>query len=186
VRKSPSLKRDLRLLRGNDLEQVPHEALKPTDFQQLTKLHHDLYLKKHSQHNPAYTVDWLRYCWEQHLLHYIALRQPKGQLIGVEARANIHGTIVSPVVGYDLEQPQRLGLYRRLAALPVLAAREERLPLNLSAGVGAYKSARGGQPVMEYLAVDHAHLPTSRQTPWKVIEWVSQTMLAPVVRRLGL
>jgi hypothetical protein len=94
--------------------------------------------------------------------------------------------MVSPVVGYSLQSPLDLGLYRRLAAVPVLAAQEAHVPLNLSAGVGRFKATRGGQPLMEYIAVLDAHLPASRRAPWQLIETISRQVLAPLTQRLGL
>ena len=89
-------------------------------------------------------------------------------------------------MGYDLAQPQSLGLYRRLAALPILEARRLSLPLNLSSGVGRYKALRGGEAVMEYLGVYDRHLPLKRRLPWHCIESLSNRLLAPYVQRHGL
>ena len=182
VKGSRALKKDRALLQRPDLEHVDHTLLKPEDFPALTALYHDLYLKKYSQHNPAYSTEWLRHLWQNDLLRFTALRKPGGPLIGVEACGEIYGTLVSPVVGYDLTQSPDLGLYRRLAAIPVLAAQREGLPLNLSAGVGHFKAMRGGEPVMEYLAVIDGHLPTTRRAPWRLVEALSRGLLAPIVK----
>lgn len=186
VRRSTNLRHDRQLLHRDDLQIVPHEELTAGDFPRLTALYHQLYLEKHSRHNPAYTAEWLRHLWASRLLRFTALREPGVGLVGVEARGVLHGTMVSPVVGYDLSRPRALGLYRRLAAIPVLAARDADVPLNLSAGVGRFKATRGGRPVMEYLGVVDSHLPLGRRAPWSVVEGVSRHVLAPVVRRRGL
>jgi hypothetical protein len=186
VGRATNLKHDRRLLRRDDLEIVPHEGLNDTDFERLAGLYGELYLEKHSRHNPAYTSAWLRHLWSHGLLRFTALREWGGELVGVEARAVLHGTMVSPVVGYALSRPPSVGLYRRLAAIPVLAARNEGVPLNLSAGAGRFKALRGGEPVMEYIAVLDRHLPRRRRRPWRLIEGISRAVLAPVVRRKGL
>lgn len=186
VQQATNWKRDVRLLRRPDLERVSHDDLRSDDFDDLTRLYHELYLDKYSRHNPAYTAPWLRHLWQHRLLRFTGLRRPGEKLIGVEACGVIHGTMVSPVVGYALQCPVELGLYRRLAAVPVLAAQEARVPLNLSAGVGRFKATRGGQPLMEYIAVLDAHLPASRQAPWHLIEAFSRYVLAPLTQRWGL
>ncbi len=90
------------------------------------------------------------------------------------------------MVGYDTSLPKSLGLYRRLAVVPVLEARRRGIPLNLSAGVGRFKALRGGEPVMEYLAVHDRHLPRWRRRPWTCIDWISSKILAPHVQKHGL
>lgn len=182
VKGARALKKDRALLQRPDLERVDHALLKPDDFPTLAALYHELYLHKYSQHNPAYTTEWLCHLWQHGLLRFTALRHPRGPFIGVEACGEIYGTVVSPVVGYDLSQPLDLGLYRRLAAIPVLAAQRDGLPLNLSAGVGHFKAMRGGEPVMEYLAVIDGHLPMNRILPWRLVEALSLGVLAPIVR----
>jgi hypothetical protein len=107
-------------------------------------------------------------------------------MAGVEACGLVNDVMVSPVVGYDTSLPQSLGLYRRLAAVPVLTARECGVPLNLSAGVGRFKRLRGGEAVMEYLAVIDSHLPANRRFPWRFIEILSRGLLAPAVQGLRL
>ncbi len=186
VAKSFEFRKDERLLGRPDLELVPHEAIEEADFITLTKLYESLYLEKYSHHNPCFTVDWIRHLHREGLARFTALRVPGGDLAGVEACVEMHGVLTSPIVGYDLALPRSLGLYRRLAAVPVLEARRRGLPLNLSAGVGRFKALRGGEAVMEHLAVFDLHLPGSRRLPWACIASLSRHVLAPYVRRHGL
>ncbi len=186
VARARAWRKDMRLVQRSDLDRIEHDDLCAEDFPRLASLYHELYLGKYSRHNPAYTADWLRHLWRQNLLRFSALRQPGGALVGVEACGILHGTMVSPIVGYAVGLPQDLGLYRRLAAVPVMAARREGAPLNLSAGVGGFKALRGGEPVMEYLAVVDGHLAPRRRIPWRAIEALSRGVLAPVARRKRL
>ncbi len=186
VKQSRDFRKDLALLKRSDLEIVPDEAIQPSDFAALTALYDQLYLGKYSRHNPQFTEEWFRHLHREKLARFTALRTPSGQFVGVEACSPLHGVLTSPVVGYDLSLPQSLGLYRRLAALPLLEARRLGLPLNLSAGVGPYKALRGGEAVMESLGVYDRHLPASRRMPWQCIEQLSTRLLAPYVRRRGL
>lgn len=186
VARSPEFRKDANLLRRGDLEVVPSEALGEDDFPTLAKLYEDLYLGKYSNHNPRFSKAWLNHLHRESLARFTALRDHSGRLVGVEACAEIHGILTSPVVGYDTSLPKSLGLYRRLAVMPVLEARRRGIPLNLSAGVGRFKALRGGEPVMEYLAVHDRHLPAWRRRPWTCIGWISSKILAPHVQKHGL
>lgn len=186
VARSPEFRKDANLLRRGDLELVPSGDLGAADFPALTELYKDLYLEKYSRHNPRFSCAWLLHLHREGLARFTALRNPEGRLVGVEACAEIHGILTSPVVGYDTSLPKSLGLYRRLAAVPVLEARRRGIPLNLSAGVGRFKALRGGEPVMESLAVHDRHLPSRRRRPWACVEWISSQVLAPHVRKHGL
>jgi hypothetical protein len=184
--RSRDYRNDVRLLHSNDLQRVSHADIPADAFPALAALYDQLYVQKYSQHNPRYTAPWLHHLWQQHLLHFTALRSPTEDWLGVEACGEIHGVLTSPVIGYDLSQPQSLGLYRRLSVIAILEAQRRGLPLNLSSGVGRYKALRGAEPVMEYLGVYDRHLPRYRQRPWAVIQWISQHLLAPYVRKHGL
>jgi hypothetical protein len=70
--------------------------------------------------------------------------------------------------------------------VPVLAARDLGIPLNLSAGVGRFKELRGGAPVMEFIGVIDRHLAVERRLPWQLIQGISRAVLEPVVRNLRL
>lgn len=183
VSTSPDFRKDVRLLHRGDLEIVPSEEISDADFPALLGLYEQLYLDKYSRHNPRFTEAWFRHLHREHLARFTALRTESGRLVGVEACCELHGVLTSPVVGYALDLPQALGLYRRLAALPVLEARRLAVPLNLSAGVGRYKALRGGEAVMEYLGVYDRHLSPSRRLPWQCIQQLSNRLLAPYVQR---
>ena len=186
VSASEEFRKDVRLLQRGDLKIVPHEALAPDDFNRLTELYTQLYIRKYSGHNPRYTADWLRHLHSKGLAKFTALREAESGFVGVEACCELHGVLTSPIVGYDLGKPRSLGLYRRLAVVPLLEARARNLPLNLSSGVGRFKALRGGKPEMEYLAVFDAHLPARRRRPWRMIEELSKRLLAPYTVRHGL
>lgn len=187
VAASHDFKRDAALLQKADFELVPNPDFGDSDLDSAAVLYRRLYIEKYSRHNPQFTADWMRHLRATSLLSFTGLREKdSGRLLGVEACGDLHGVLTSPIVGYDTALPRSLGLYRRLAAIPVLEGRRRGLPLNLSAGVGAFKALRGGEPVMEYLAVYDRHLPASRRRPWRLIRLVSERWLAPLVRRKQL
>jgi len=186
VRRSRDLRKDINLLNRRDLQKVTHDELVEKDFPCLTELYEDLYLRKYSKHNPRYSSDWLCHLWREGHLRFTGLRHPDAGWVGVEACGVIHGVMVSAIVGYDTRLARSLGLYRRLAVVPVLAARDLGIPLNLSAGVGRFKELRGGAPVMEFIGVIDRHLAVERRLPWQLIQGISRAVLEPVVRNLRL
>ena len=177
---------DVRMLRRGDLEVVSGRTFVDADYHAAIRLYQQLYIDKYSAHNPRYTARWLKHLQESGILEMTALRAPGGDMVGVEGRVETHGVMTSPLVGYDTSLPAKLGLYRRLAAIPLVAARTRGIPLNLSAGVGKFKSLRGGEPVMEFLAVDVHGLPAARQRPWKILAAFANHVLAPYARAHGL
>jgi hypothetical protein len=83
--------------------------------------------------------------------------------------------IVGALIGYDLDRPRRLGLYRAGFALLIAEAARQGLLVNLSAGSGEFKMLRGAVPVQEYDAVYDRHLPARRRLAWTCIGAVAQT-----------
>ncbi len=186
VKRSRVYRQDLRLLHDDAFIWKRNDQLTAADFPRLAQLYHQLYVEKYSACNPQFSAAWLQHLWQQELMEFTALADDKGTLVGVEGACLLNGVLTSPIIGYDTALPRELGLYRRLAVLPIKAARERHLPLNLSAGVGHYKGLRGGEPVMEYMAVYDQHLPARRRWPWAVIEAISTYGMAPLVKRLRL
>jgi hypothetical protein len=74
--------------------------------------------------------------------------------------------MTTPLIGYDLALPRKLGLYRMLTALVFQEARETGRILNLSAGAAQFKRHRGGEAQIEYSAVYIAHLPVFQRAVW--------------------
>jgi Acetyltransferase (GNAT) domain len=151
------LKRDRKLLSGKDVELVSPQQLCADDLPVLRTLFRQLFLDKHSALNPDFTPNFFTYCHEQGFLDLFALRL-EGRLVGVLGVWERHGWVTTPLIGYDLELPQSLGIYRRLMALLFTEAQRRKCRLHLSSGAGSFKSARGGTPHMEYTAVFDRHL----------------------------
>jgi len=185
VKTSRDMKRDLHLLHRGDMEIVPHAQLQPQEIKTAAELYRELYCHKYSRHNIQYTAQWIQHLWETNLIKLTGLRW-NGALVGVEGCLALNGIMISPIVGYRTDKDKTLGIYRRLAAIPVETAQGRELPLNLSAGVGKFKALRGGVPVVEYLGIFNRHLPTRQRTPWKVIGGLSERLLLPHMKKHNL
>ena len=70
------------------------------------------------------------------------------------------------LLGYDIDLPPKLGLYRQAFAVLMSEASNRGQLLNLSAGAGLFKVFRGAQPCIEYDAIYDYHLPYYRRLAW--------------------
>jgi hypothetical protein len=77
----------------------------------------------------------------------------------------IHRTGVSctPLLGYDIDAPVSLGLYRLLMLRAFHTCEARRTLFHCSAGAGSFKFNRGALPHTEFAAVWANHLPLYRR-----------------------
>jgi len=181
--KSRDYNKDVRLLDVGDLSIVKSCDLLVSDMPRILDLYNQLYISKYSSFNPQYTLSWVAHLWEQGLLDLTVLRD--SEILAVEGSVILHGILTSPIIGYDLTVPKELGLYRRVACIPIIKCHRLDLPLNLSAGVGRFKRLRGGRSYMEYNAVCVAHLPIQRKQLWHAL-YVCAQLLFVHIRKHGL
>jgi hypothetical protein len=90
------------------------------------------------------------------------------------------GLMTASMAGYDQQLPRALGLYRLGVARVHAEAAARGLPLNLSAGAGAFKRLRGSVPVEELEAVYERHLPVRRRAAWLALSAASHAAAAVV------
>ncbi len=165
---------------------IRHEDLTDADDDRIRELYDQLYLQKYSVHNPQFTNHLIRLWRTTGLLKMIGLRNPEGVLDGIVGCFGIHRTVTTPLIGYDLSRPQKLGLYRLLTALVFQEARESNCVLNLSAGAARFKRHRGGEPCLEFSAVFVRHLPFARRAIWKALSGLLKNVGARVLERYEL
>ena len=162
-------RRDLRLIErgGYVVERVA--GLSDAEWMRVRELYRDLYLGRHSRWNPDYSQDLLRAGLSSGFLRFQILRNPEGRIDAFVACARAGGILTSPLLGYDLSQPQEAGLYRMTMLLPGLEAARDGLRVNHSAGAGVFKRMRGARPQLEYMAVCDGHLPLRRRLAYGVL-----------------
>lgn len=157
-------KRDQNLLRKTALIEVPPEAHQKEDFEDIHRCFHQLFIEKHSEYNPQFSA---RYLYEMHrngIVSFFSFRDPEsGRILASIGLLTQQDIITSPIVGYDTNQPQQLGLYRLLMAVLLRETYTSGKQMNLSSGASQFKQARGGQPEIEYTAFYVSHLPCHRQ-----------------------
>lgn len=163
------LKKDRNIRKNSKYTLIRHKDISVLDFPRIVALYNMLYLEKYSQHNPQYNSAMMKHWHENNLLHILALKSPEGSLDGVIGIFENETTVSAPLVGYDTNLPQELGLYRQLISLVIDYASQNNKILNLSSGASNYKLNRGGQPFIEYAAVYTKHLPFYRRAIWRLI-----------------
>ncbi|MDR3503675.1 MAG: hypothetical protein P4L79_13945 [Legionella sp.] len=166
---SRDLKRDRAIRKQSEYTLVEHKDILELDFPRIIELYNKLYLEKYSQHNPQYTVAMIKHWHENNLLTMVALKSTEGVIDGVVGIFENATTVSAPLVGYDTNCPQELGLYRQLISLVIDYANKNNKILNLSSGASNYKINRGGQPFIEYAAVYTKHLSLPRRAVWRFI-----------------
>lgn len=158
VTERTNVRDDRRLLATTSYRTVTDRNRLARAAPRLTHLYRALYLGKHPRHNPAFN--------ERFFAHVLASRV--WEFVGFEHEGSIDAFVsyfvdgnflVGAAIGYDLERPKRLGLYR-LAVMFLLEEAERRgLRLNLSAGADEFKRGRGGRACHEFDAIYDRHLP---------------------------
>jgi len=186
ARRPRDLARDFRLLDESPLRPSPAIEWSANDFERAAQLYGKLYLEKYSKLNPAYTSEFLRAWHEAGLFELTGFRDDTGELQAVLGTFELTETITAPIVGYNTDLPQELGLYRMLmASVFQLAARDSRR-INLSAGAADFKRSRGGIAAMEYSAVFIDHLPARRRRPLRSLGLLTRRIGEPIIKRFEL
>ncbi|MBN9159299.1 hypothetical protein [Microbacterium sp.] len=186
ARPSRDLRRDLRLLDRTELTAVHHDAFTEEDFAQAERLYAQLYLHKYSTLNPRYSAAFLRAWHRAGLLELAGFRDAEGTLRAVVGMFGQGAALTAPVVGYDTSWPQQAGLYRLLMAHVLRSTRQRGAELNLSAGAAQFKRLRGGEPAIEYSAVQAAHLPAATRRAITALGALASRVGVPIMRRWEL
>lgn len=177
---------DVGLLRRSPYHLVDGAHLGAGDVPRLAALYRQLYLEKYPRQNPQLTDAFLGGALADGRLRFRAFAAPDGRIdaaLGSFARG---GYVTQPVFGYDTARPLEAALYRLLSVQAILDAADAGLTVHASAGVGAFKRLRGGQPVIEWHAAAVAHLPADARWAWAALGFVANRGVAPWVVRRGL
>lgn len=159
VGRHADLKRDLALMKRTPLQYCEDTDITDSDYARIAELYALLYIGKYSRFNPSYGEEFMRLWHRARLLEFQGFRDQQGQLQSVVGMFRQGGMVTAPIVGYNTELPQKLGLYRLAAACAYNACLQNGWRLNFSAGAAAFKRLRGGTPSIEYSAVFAGHLP---------------------------
>jgi hypothetical protein len=179
-------RRDYALLMKGDYEVIGPDEIRPEDFDRIAWLYQRLYLDKYTWLNPQYTPLFMQRAHTDRLLRFHGLRGSDGTLDGVIGLFERDGTITAPVVGYNTAKPAEDGLYRRLMAIAMTRARDQRGLYNMSAGAGSFKRHRGGVPALEYNMVYTRHLNSVRRLAGACVAGLLKTVGVRVLEGFDL
>lgn len=177
---------DARLTTRSPFPFAPADDFAAEDFARAADLYDQLYRRKYPALNPAYTAYFLQGAARAGLIDLAGWRGPEGNLIAISGLFRNGATLTQPILGYDLSRPQRDGLYRLAVMRAHLAARDQGLLLNASAGAARFKRLRGAMPAIEYTAVFAAHLPGKQRAALATLRSLLKTTAVPLMRRMRL
>ena len=175
--------RDLRLLRETPFRVVKIESASCQDLTRFKRLYDQLYLEKYSYHNPQFTENFIRSSLDSKTIKLFGLKNQNGEWQGVVGCLVRNGVMTTPVVGYNTDLPQKLGIYRTLMVITLCEAQRLGVDLNLSSGASKFKILRGGFPFVEYTAIYRRHLSKSRQLMIVTLKKVLDTIVVPIMKK---
>jgi len=181
--KSRMFKSDLKILESTPYTIEDGKNLTDKECLRIAEIYRMLYLDKYSTINPKLTPAFIKHSAESGGLT-IKLFKKEGEIDGVLGYYEKYGVMTSPLFGYDTSLPQELGLYRMIATLLSLEAKEKKAILNMSSGAGTYKKLRRAKPFIEYLAVYTRHLSPLRRAPWHCLQGMMNRVGRPLMLRL--
>lgn len=186
TRLTSDMRRDRALLAKTALQRVGNDGFSDVDYSRCADLYAQLYLRKYTPLNPAYTAAGIAGLHRAGLMQLAGLRDASGQLVAVTGLFENGRTLTQPIVGYDTARPQREGLYRMMMQIARDHAAARGLFFNVSAGAAAFKRHRGGVPVIEYTAVHLRHLPLRQRIAARGIEALLARIGVPLLERFEL
>lgn len=163
-----NLKRDRKLLRDSPYAVIGACELTNDDIRRMTKLYRDLYLKKHTPLNLQFNENFISLIIKENIFTVRALK--KNGRIDAFVSFYVNGEVMTgSLIGYDMDLPSHLGLYRQAFAILMTEASNHGKLLNMSGGAGLFKILRGGVPQVEYQAVYDRDLPYYRRLGWDCV-----------------
>ncbi len=153
-----------------------------TDHDYATAWHHfqRLYRERYPRFNPDYTEHFFRIAVATGWMEIVGLRaNGSSTLSGFAGMVHREGVSCTPVLGYDIDAPASVGLYRRLVLHAFQTCESRDALFHLSAGAGLFKYNRGAQAHVEFAAVWANHLPLYRRAQLRALSAAVQKWAVP-------
>lgn len=179
------IKQDYRLLRKSGYQFMTHDKIKEADIEKVLPLYNALYLDKYSTLNPQFTNAFIKQAWRKNLLTFILLKK-NGIVDGVVGFVTRNNVMTTPILGYDVTKPKKLGLYRLCSILLTDHSLNKGLTLHRSGGAGEFKRLRGAKNTIEYSGVYTKHLSTRKRIIWRSLAIILNKLAVPLLQRKGL
>lgn len=172
------LKNDIKLLKTTEYKIT--ESINDDELERVVDLYKQLYLDKYTYANPQFTRAFFKLARDKKLLNLKVFKK-QNSLDAVSGYFERNNVITGPLLGYQLDLPRELGLYRMLSTRLILDARESGHEANMSAGVGKFKILRGGIPEMEYSAIYCKDLPLYRRLAYILLQKLTNDIAMPML-----
>lgn len=143
-----------------DIEELSNEVgidseLSGADFDKIKELYSSLYLEKYNKFSPHITTKFIELTYKSGFIKYFVLRDNNKKIKAVSGIINWGDIITIPIIGYEQDQPL---LYRKIFAVSLKYAYENKKILAAGAGVSDFKINRGASKNTEYALVYINHL----------------------------
>lgn len=179
------IRKDLKLKKQEKIQILQHDDFHVSDAVDMKRLYDLLYLEKYSYFNPAFTVRFFEQAILEKTFILSGIRY-KERLVGIIGFFKTRGVMATPIVGYDTQLPESLGLYRILTAHVLEESLSSNTIFHMSAGVGHFKRQRGAFQELETMAVACNHLPFYRRFLWKSLGFLLNKIGAPILKKYKL
>jgi hypothetical protein len=179
------LKQDFNLIEKQGYEVIDGDLLSPAEIPRLVELYKALYLEKYCDNNPQFNAHFLELALKHKTLQIRVLRKA-GKIDGVLGFYEINGVMTTPVLGYDPNLPQSVGLYRMLSAQLTTETIKRGIILHQSSGAASFKRFRGFVGTIEYSAVYYRHLAVYRQLVWRLVGLLVNRIAVPLMKKYKL
>lgn len=184
--KNKNIRRDSEILNKIPYSISFHEDITHKDYPRIVELYNQLYLNKHSRHNPQFTEECISLWHKKKLITMQGLRNKEGVLDGIVGHYERNNIYTNPLLGYDTNLPKSLGLYRALVSLASKKASEEKITRHASSGASKFKLLRGCAPEIEYSMIYIKHLPYYRRVIWSLLSYMLINIAVPILKKYKL
>lgn len=179
------IQKDKKLENQDKIQILQHDDFHVSDALDMKRLYDLLYLEKYSSFNPAFTVRFFEQAILEKTFILSGIRY-KERLVGIIGFFKTRGVMTTPIVGYDTQLPESLGLYRLLTAHVLKESLSSNTIFHMSAGVGHFKRQRGAFQELETMAVVCNHLPFYQRFLWKSLGFLLNKIGAPILKKYKL
>jgi len=168
IYKTPSHKRDLKLYKNNHFQVLDGDQLSSEECPEFLKLYQSLCLDHHSYLNPQFNSRFIQLVFEQRLLDFKAVKHERA-IKGMAGYYICEGVMMSILFGYAKEDPEHMEIYRILNTSLLLEAQKRQLMFHQCSGASFYKSTRGAERCMDFMAVYTQHLSFKQKLSWSTL-----------------
>lgn len=120
------------------------------DFSGIRECYDHLYIDKYTTLNPQFTDKFIKNGVDHNLFKFFVLEDSHTSIFAALGYFERNGVMTTPILGYKLDAPKKMGLYRLLTMILSKESEKNNLILHRSAGAASFKRQRGAKAYIEY------------------------------------